>query len=66
MANVTYREEGYDGRGYTIVEYRGPMCVYIFKGYLRGNVFHCYPFRSLIQGEKRNKMTLSVSEVRRA
>ena len=66
MANVTYRDEGHDGAAYTIVEYSGPMPIYIFKGYLKGNVFVLYPFRSLRKGERREKKTISISEVRRA
>ena len=68
LAEVTYREEGYDGtrQAYTIVEYSGPTAIYVFKGYLKGNVFICYPFKSLRKGEVRGKMTLSIREVRRA
>ena len=68
MANVTYREEGYDGtrQAYTIVEYSGPTAIYVFKGYPKGDNFICYPFKSLRKGEVRGKMTLSIREVRRA
>ena len=66
MANVTYRDEGHDGTRYTIVEYQGPMAVYVFKGYLKGNSFVLYPFKSLRKGERREKKTISISEVRRA
>lgn len=65
MANVTYREEGHDGRAYTIVEYHGGMAVYVFKGYLRGNVMLLYPFKSLVKGERREKTTISAREVRK-
>lgn len=65
MANVSYRDEGFDGRAYTIVEYQGGMAVYVFKGYLRGNVFHCYPFKSLIKGERRDKKIIGIGEVRK-
>ena len=68
MANVTYREEGYDGtrQAYTIVEYSGPTAIYAFRGYLKGDYFVLYPFKSLRKGEVRGKMTLSIREVRRA
>lgn len=68
MANVTYREEGYDGtrQAYTIVEYSGPTAIYVFKGYPKGDYFVLYPFKSLRKGEVRGKMTLSIREVRRA
>lgn len=67
MANVTYREEGYDGtrQAYTVVEYSGPMAIYVFKGYLKGNVFVLYPFRSLRKGERREKKVIPIREVRR-
>lgn len=65
MANVSYREEGHDGRAYTIVEYHGSAAVYVFKGYLRGNVFHLYPFKSLVKGERRDKKTIGIGEVRK-
>ncbi len=64
MAVVTYRQEGHDGSAYRIVEYHGVMPVYVFRGYLRGNVFHLYPFRSLVKGERRDKKMISISEVR--
>lgn len=63
--NVTYRDEGHDGRAYTIVEYHGGMAVYVFKGYLRGNVMLLYPFKSLVKGERREKTTISAREVRK-
>ena len=66
MANVTYRDEGHDGSAYKIVEYHGPMAVYAFRGYLKGDYFVLYPFKSLRKGEVRGKMTLSIREVRRA
>ena len=65
MANVTYRDEGHDGASYKIVEYHGAMAVYVFKGYLRGNVMLLYPFKSLVKGERREKTTISAREVRR-
>ena len=65
MANVTYRDEGHDGAAYNIVEYHGGMAVYVFKGYLRGNVMLLYPFKSLVKGERREKTTISAREVRR-
>ena len=65
MANVTYRDEGHDGRAYTIVEYHGGMAVYVFKGYLRGNVMLLYPFKSLVKGERRDKKIIGIGEVRR-
>lgn len=65
MANVTYRDEGHDGASHKIVEYHGAMAVYVFRGYLRGNVFICYPFKSLVKGERREKTTISAREVRR-
>ena len=66
MANVTYRDEGHDGQAYIIVEYHGPMAVYVFKGYLKGDMFVLYPFKSLRKGERRDKATISIREVRRA
>ena len=66
MANITYRDEGHDGSAYKIVEYHGPMAVYAFRGYLKGDYFVLYPFKSLRKGEVRGKMTLSIREVRRA
>lgn len=66
MAEVTYRDEGHDGSAYKIVEYHGPMAVYAFRGYLKGDYFVLYPFKSLRKGEVRGKMTLSIREVRRA
>lgn len=67
MANVTYREEGYDGtrQAYTIVEYSGPTAIYVFKGYPKGDNFICYPFKSLRKGERREKKIISIREVRR-
>lgn len=66
MANITYRDEGHDGSAYKIVEYHGQMAVYAFRGYLKGDYFVLYPFKSLRKGEVRGKMTLSIREVRRA
>lgn len=67
MAEVTYREEGYDGtrQAYTIVEYSGPTAIYVFKGYPKGDNFICYPFKSLRKGERREKKIISIWEVRR-
>lgn len=66
VADITYRDEGHDGSAYKIIEYHGPMAVYAFRGYLKGDVFVLYPFKSLRKGEKRDKMTISIREVRRA
>ena len=66
MAAITYRDEGHDGSAYKIVEYHGPMAVYAFRGYLKGDYFVLYPFKSLRKGEVRGKMILSIREVRRA
>lgn len=63
--NITYRDEGHDGAAFKIVEYQGVMPVYVFRGYLRGNVFHLYPFKALVKGERRDKKTISIREVRR-
>lgn len=67
MTDVTYRDEGYDGarQAYTIVEYRGPVAVYVFKGYLKGDYFILYPFKSLRIGERREKTVISIREVKR-
>ncbi len=65
MANVTYRDEGHDGAAYKIVEYHGSMAVYVFRGYLRGNVMHLYPFKSLVKGERRDKKIIGIGEVRK-
>lgn len=67
MTDVTYRDEGFDGarQAYTIVEYRGPMAVYVFKGYLKGDSFILYPFKSLRKGERRDKTVISIREVKR-
>ena len=65
MASTSYRDEGFDGRAYTIVEYQNAMAVYVFKGYLRGNVFHLYPFKSLVKGERRDKKIIGIGEVRK-
>lgn len=65
MANVTYRDEGHDGSAYKIVEYHGPMAVYAFRGYLKGDYFVLYPFKSLRKGERREKKIISIREVRR-
>lgn len=66
MANVTYKDVGHDGRAYTIVECHGGMEVYCFKGYIKGDTFVLYPFKSLRKGERRDKTTISIREVRRA
>ena len=67
MANITYRDEGYDGtrQANTIVEYSGPTAIYVFKGYPKGDNFICYPFKSLRKGERREKKIISIWEVRR-
>ena len=65
MANITYRDEGHDGSAYKIVEYHGPMAVYAFRGYLKGDYFVLYPFKSLRKGERREKKIISIREVRR-
>jgi hypothetical protein len=50
MAEVRYREEGYTGNSYTIVEYDGYMSVFVYRGYIRGDSFVLYPLRSLRKG----------------
>ena len=65
MTDITYKDEGFDGKAYTIVEYHGPMAVYVFKGYLKGDTFILYPFRSLRKGERRDKTVISIREVKR-
>ena len=57
--------DGYDNRKgtYIITEMLGYLPVYCYDGYLRGNVYHLYPRRSLIKGERRGKMMLSAHEV---
>ena len=64
---ITYRDEGHDGarQAYTIVEYRGPVAVYVFKGYLKGDYFVLYPFKSLRKGERREKTTISIRQVKK-
>ena len=67
MTDVTYRDEGYDSlrQAYTIVEYHSGMAVYAFKGYLKGDSFILYPFKSLRIGERRDKTVISIREVKR-
>lgn len=67
MADVTYRDEGYDStrQAYNIVEYHGPVEVYVFKGYLKGGSFILYPHKSLRKGEKRDKTTISIRQVKK-
>ena len=62
---TTYRDEGHDGSAYTIVEYQGPVAVYVFKGYLKGDYFVLYPFKSLRKGERRDKTVISIRDVKR-
>ncbi len=64
---TTFIIDGYDNaRGsYIIVEKRGFVSVYCYDGYLRGNTYTLYPRRSLLRGERRDKMTLSVHDVRK-
>ena len=65
MANdTTYKIEGHDGAAYTVFEYRGPTSVYVYRGFIRGNVMHLYPKHSLCRGERRSKITVSLREVR--
>lgn len=65
MANVTYKIEGHDGSAYVVFEYSGAGAVYVYRGYVRGNVIHLYPKHSLCKGLKRGKLTLSLSEVKK-
>ena len=65
MNDVTYKDEGHDGTAYTIVEYKGPIAVYVFKGYLKGDYFVLYPFKSLRKGERREKTTISIRQVKK-
>ena len=65
MTDVTYKDEGHDGSAYTIVEYNGPASVYVFKGYLKGDYFVLYPFKSLRKGERRDKTVISIRDVKR-
>jgi hypothetical protein len=65
MADITYKESGHDGSAYTIVECHGPVEVYVFKGYLKGDSFVLYPYKSLRKGEKRDKTVISIREVRK-
>ena len=68
MTDVTYRDEGYDEsrQAYNIVEYQGVMAVYVFKGYLKGDYFILYPFKSLRIGERREKRVISIKQVKRS
>ena len=52
MTNVTYKIEGHDGNAYVVFEYSGAGAVYVYRGYVRGNVIHLYPKHSLCKGLK--------------
>ena len=65
MAKSTFKIEGHDGTAYTVFEYCGAGAVYVYRGFVRGNVMHLYPKHSLCKGLKREKLTLSLQEVRR-
>lgn len=65
MATRFFKIEGHDGRSYTVFEYSGAGAVYVYRGYVRGNVIHLYPKHSLCKGERRGKITLSLQEVRK-
>jgi hypothetical protein len=65
MADITYKDSGHDGSAYTIVEYHGVVAVYVFKGYLKGDSFVLYPYKSLRKGERRDKTVISIKQVKR-
>ncbi len=67
MSDVTYRDEGYDStrQAYNIVEYHGVVAVYVFKGYLKGDSFVLYPYKSLRKGERRDKTVIYIKQVKR-
>ena len=64
MTNSTFKIEGHDGQAYTVFEYSGAGAIYVYRGYVRGNVIHLYPKHSLCKGVKRGKMMLSLSELK--
>ena len=65
MDNSTFKIMGHDGQAYTVFEYTGAGAIYVYRGYVRGNVIHLYPKHSLCKGVKRGKMMLSLQEVKR-
>lgn len=42
------------------------MPIFIYRGYPQGNVMKLYPSASLCKGERRDKVTVPLSQIRRA
>lgn len=61
--NKRYKITSHDGNAYIIREHSGVTPVFVYRGFLKGNVFKLYPLRSMRRGEHRTAHTVSVSEV---
>ena len=60
-----YVMEGHNGRSYIVIEYSGVGAVYVYDGYMRGNVMTLYPHHALVKGLRREKTKVALSEIAR-
>ena len=65
MSDVRYVNEGFNDRrgAYDVIECHGSSRVYVFDGYMRGNVMTLYPRCAIVKGERRGKKTVSVFKI---
>lgn len=63
--SAKYVIEGHNGKAYIVFEYGGAGAIYVYDGYVRGNVMILYPHHSLVKGLRREKMQVALSEIAR-
>lgn len=59
-----YKIHGYENGAYIVFEYGAGGAIYVYRGYIRGNVIKLYPHHSLCKGLKRGKIILPITEVK--
>lgn len=59
-----FKIAGHDGSAYIVFEYGTAGAIYVYRGYIRGNVIRLYPHHSLCKGLKRGLLVLPISEVK--
>lgn len=63
--SAKYVIEGHNGRCYIVFEYGGAGAVYVYDGYIRGNMMTLYPHHTLVKGLRREKTQVALSEIAR-
>lgn len=61
--NKRYKITSHDGKAYIIREHSGVTPVFVYRGFLKDNVFKLYPLRSMRRGEQTLKNYKSAGRV---